>query len=144
MVIIRDAVKEDLKSLAGLSKQLGYPNAGKIPADHLSMILASREHGVLAACTEEGRVIGWVHVFIALRVESAPFAEIGGFVVDEEYRGKGIGARLLDAAETWTRQNGILKLRVRSQSHRLDAHRFYERFGFSKSKEQFVYDKPIY
>ncbi len=36
----------------------------------------------------EGKIIGWIHAFKALRIETKPFIEIGGLVVDEIYREK--------------------------------------------------------
>jgi len=84
-----------------------------------------------------------MHVFLAFRVESDPFAEIGGFVVTEQHRGRGIGRLLLVAAEDWAKNHGIKKLRVRTRSTRLDAQVFYERLGFSQTKEQPVLDKSI-
>jgi GNAT superfamily N-acetyltransferase len=97
---------------------------------------------VFVACTA-GKVVGWVHVFLALRVESDQFAELGGFVVSRKYRRSGIGRQLLAAAEEWVVSRGVAKLRVRSRSDRNDARVFYEKLGFSTTKVQNVFDKPM-
>ncbi len=39
------------------------------------------DHLVLVAYLSDTRVIGWIHLFEAQRIESKKFAEIGGFVV---------------------------------------------------------------
>lgn len=140
---IRHAVSEDSAALAELSAELGYPSSAEQTASRLVAILSSDEHLVLVAGLADGSVIGWVHVFLALRVESDPFAELGGFVVTEQYRGQGIGRSLLHAAEEWVAGRGIGKLRVRSRSTRREAHAFYERLGFSRTKEQLVLDKSM-
>ncbi|MGB5986683.1 MAG: GNAT family N-acetyltransferase [Desulfobacterales bacterium] len=140
-VEIRNASIHDAASLADLSTQLGYPSSFRQAADRLGVTLRSSEHLVLVACFPDGVVVGWVHVFLALRVESDSFAEVGGFVVSEQYRGRGIGRALLVAAEDWVRRRGIVKLRVRSHSTRREAHAFYEQLGFSMTKEQHVFDK---
>ena len=142
-VEIRNAVPEDATSLADLSTQLGYPSSSRQAADRLAVILRSSEHLVLVACLPDGIVVGWMHVFVALRVESDTFAELGGFVVTEQHRGRGIGRSLLVAGEGWVRRRGIKKLRVRTRSTRRDAQAFYEQLGFSQTKEQQVLDKPI-
>lgn len=98
---------------------------------------------MLVACLEDGSVVGWIHVYIAMRVESNPFGELGGFVVEENHRRRGIGSALLGAAETWLTGRGIETLRVRSRSTRVDAHAFFEQAGFSMTKDQRVFDKPI-
>ena len=70
-------------------------------------------------------------------------SELGGFVVTEQYRGRGIGRALLMAAEGWVRSLGIKKLRVRVRSTRHDAQAFHQRLGFSRTKDQQVLDKRI-
>jgi len=142
-VDIRSATMDDSSALADLSTQLGYPTSPIQSANRLGVILDSKEHAILVACLADGTVVGWVHVFLAFRVESDPFAEIGGFVVTEEFRRRGISRCLLAAAEEWVIQSGITKLRIRSRSNRVDTHTFYERLGFSKSKQQNVFDKSL-
>jgi GNAT superfamily N-acetyltransferase len=142
-VEIRTTLPEDAAALAELSGQLGYPSSARETTDRLAPILDSDEHLVLTACDPGGSVVGWIHVFLARRVESDPFAELGGFVVTEQLRGRGIGRSLLNAAEDWVMRREIEKLRVRTRSTRRDAQAFYERLGFVESKQQNVYDKPI-
>lgn len=142
-MIIRNAVIEDAHFIGELSTQLGYPTSTTQSAARLREILGSNEHLLLVASLDTGSVVGWVHVFFALRVESDPFAELGGFVVGDRFRGQGIGTRLLETAEQRIIQRGLQKLRVRSRSTRTNAHTFYQRLGFSKTKEQYVYDKQL-
>lgn len=92
----------------------------------------------------EGIVIGWIHVSKCQRLESVWFAEIGGFIVSEEFRDKGSGRQLLKKAEDWTAQNELPKLRVGSKIERVDAKELYSKMGFSISKRQHVFDKLTY
>ena len=142
-VDIRRATMDDSSALADLSTQLGYPTSQIQSANRLGVILDSKEHAILVACLADGTVVGWVHVFLAFRVESDPFAEIGGFVVTKEFRRRGIGRCLLAAVEEWVIQSGISKLRVRCRSDRVDTHTFYKRLDFSKLKKQHVFDKSL-
>jgi len=139
----RRATMDDSSALADLSTQLGYPTSPIQSANRLGEIFDSKEHAILVACLADGTVVGWVHVFLALRVESDPFAEIGGFVVKKEFRRQGIGRCLLAAVKEWVIQSGIAKLRVRCRSDRVDTHTFYKQLGFSKSKQQHVFDKSL-
>jgi len=134
---------KDVSKLAELSAQLGYPTTMPQCAARVAGISGSEEHEVIVACSDDGAVIAWIHVFMALRVESDAFAELGGFVVGKRHRGRGIGRRLLAAAEKWASRKGLEKLRVRSRSDRVEAGVFYERLGFSPSKEQRVFDKVL-
>jgi ribosomal protein S18 acetylase RimI-like enzyme len=140
---IREALPTDVAALAELSGQLGYPSSVQEISGRLERILGSGEHLVLTAIRPDGSVVGWIHVFIALRVESDGFAEIGGLVVTEELRGRGVGRSLLRAAEKWVADQETRKLRVRTRSTRDDARAFYERLGFCHTKQQHVYDKLV-
>jgi len=142
-VNIRSATMDDSSALADLSTQLGYPTSPIQSANRLGAILDSNEHAILVACLADGTLVGWVHVFLAFRVESDPFVEIGGFVVTKEFHRRGIGRCLLAAVEEWVIQSGMTKLRVRCRSNRVGTHTFYKRLGFSKSKQQHVFDKSL-
>jgi GNAT superfamily N-acetyltransferase len=58
-------------------------------------------------------------------------------------RGKGIGARLVRAAEEWARSKGIATVLVRSQIAREDAHRFYLREGYERTKTSAVFQMRV-
>nr|WP_223997881.1 GNAT family N-acetyltransferase [Burkholderia gladioli] len=61
---------------------------------------------------------------------------ITSMVVDERYRGNGVGSGLIDAAEHWFRQVGCVKLEVTSGDHQPAAHHFYERHGFLRDGQR--------
>jgi GNAT superfamily N-acetyltransferase len=58
-------------------------------------------------------------------------------------RGAGIGRRLCEQAEAWSRQQGAKKIRVTSRSTREAAHRFYLRDGYRQTKISMVFEKPL-
>jgi GNAT superfamily N-acetyltransferase len=139
---IRDARVSDAASLARLATQLGYPTteaeAGRRAAD----VLGRPGHRVLVA-EDGGEVVGWIHVAPGLSLESDPSAEVAGLVVDEAFRGVGIGARLLVEAEAWAAREGYGLMRVRSNVKRNRARRFYERAGFTVTKRQRNFEKRL-
>jgi GNAT superfamily N-acetyltransferase len=137
---IRIAGIADAAAISELANQLGYPTSMGQAESRLDTILSSSDHTVFVACVDR-QVVGWVHVFLAKRIESGPFAELGGFVVAESHRRRGHGRRLLAAAEEWAAGRGVTMLRVRSRSERDDARAFYENFGFTIIKEQRVFDR---
>ncbi len=135
---IRSATGDDAGALAALSGELGYPARAEDVARRLSAISAATGHAVYVA-EADGSILGWIHVFGALRLESEPFAELGGLVVAEAHRGRGIGRLLIERASRWAREGGYQALRVRTRAERADAHRFYERVGFRRVKTQKVF-----
>ena len=140
---IRRAIPGDAAAIAELSTQLGYPTTGSQSARRLSTVLESDDHAVFVACRADGEIIGWVHVFKAVRIESEPFAELGGIVVDRNHQGLGIGRQLVAATERWSARRGFSKLRVRSRVDRNSAHSFFEHVGFAAHKTQLILDKTI-
>jgi len=142
-ILIRSARHEDSEVLAGLSGELGYPTDRAELAERLSGLLDRSDHAVAVAVDPEGGVVGWVHAFAAYRLESAPFAEIGGLVVSEAARGEGVGRRLVEAAEEWATEQGLGSMRVRSNVVRQQAHAFYRHLGYESLKEQAVFRKVL-
>jgi len=138
---IRKASREDAAALADLATQLGYPSTPEQLASRLAA-LGGAGHAVFVA-EEDGKVAGWIHVLARQHLETDPFSEIGGLVVDEACRGRGVGPVLVDAAVAWAREHGFGELRVRSNLIRTDAHRFYEREGFERRKTQVVLGRRL-
>jgi GNAT superfamily N-acetyltransferase len=136
---VRHAIASDAAALAALSTQLGYPAQPEETAERLSALA----DGALLVAEDGGSVLGWIHVCGVRFFQSPPFAEIGGLVVDEAARGKGVGKLLLEAAVGWAAEQGYGKLRVRSNVVRKDARRFYEREGFQRVKTQAVFDRKL-
>lgn len=88
-------------------------------------------------------VIGWIHAFQSFCIESLPFIEIGGLVVDEIYRGKRVGKTLMKCVKEWCIDQEIYSMRVRTQSKRMDAHEFYKALRFKEIKEQKVFQLDV-
>lgn len=142
-IIIRQVKFEDAGGIAQLSGELGYPTSIEEIKQRIEQMVESAENVIFAAITPDDTVIGWIHVFSAMRLTSKPFAEIGGIVVAEDYRRQGIGKSLLANAEKWAIKKDLTKLRVRSRASRNDAHSFFIDLGSELSKNQEVFDKIL-
>jgi GNAT superfamily N-acetyltransferase len=140
---VRRAGAEDAERLAALSTQLGYPSSEEDVERRLHEIGRDSDHLVAVAQLEGGRVAGWVHAFVSRLIEAGPRAEIGGLVVDEEFRGSGVGGLLMEHAEEWARSKGLEAVSLRSNVIRKDAHRFYERLGYKQIKTQHAFLKKL-
>jgi len=141
-IVIRVATTNDSEAIAELSGQLGYQTLTASVFTRLERMLTHADHSVFVA-TEREKVVGWIHGFYALRVESDVFVEIGGLVVHEHFRKYGIGKKLVDQVLEWTSLNECDKVRVRCNVNRQESHRFYENIGFELAKEQGVLDKRL-
>lgn len=142
-MILRPARSSDAAAVAVLATQLGYPSQPEEAERRLQALAERSDHIVLVAETDGGAVVAWCHAGGALPVETGPFAEILGLVVDESRRGQGIGEKLVEAAAEWAIGNGFETIRVRSNVVRERTHRFYERLGFARVKSQVVFSRAL-
>nr|BAL56602.1 GCN5-related N-acetyltransferase [uncultured prokaryote] len=140
---IRPAQPEDAPALAALAGQLGYPTAPEEMVARLQALAEDDRHAVFVAEEADGQVVGWIHVHFCLQVIADREAEIGGLVVDQAHRSRGIGARLVREAEEWARARGCAGLTVRANVVRERAHAFYRRLGFREVKVQRVFYRSL-
>lgn len=140
--MIREARVADAEALARLATQLGYPTTAEEAGRRVADVLRRPGHRVLVA-EAGGKVVGWIHVAPSVTLESDPSAEVAGLVVDEGFRGLGIGARLIEGAEQWAADQGYGLMRVRSNVKRNRAKRFYERAGYEVTKRQRNFEKRL-
>ena len=133
----------DVSAVARLATQLGYPSTPAQIERRFRALENAPEAGVMVAEGPDGAVIGWIHVFATRQLESDPGAEIGGLVVDESARGRGIGSALMESAEAWARERGFEGVSVRSNVIRLEAHEFYKSRGYQILKSQFKLRKRL-
>lgn len=140
--VLRPACEGDAGRIAALSGQLGYPTTEEAVLERLRAIVQRPDHAVFVA-EMAGLVVGWVHVHAVATLESPAHAEIGGLVVDEAHRGRGIGRALMERAEEWARDVGLRAVRLRSNVIRAEAHAFYEHIGYALMKTQKVFAKAL-
>jgi len=133
---------DDAPAIAALSLQLGYSITAEKTAAQI-IAISNSPNDVAYVAVDGHTVIGWIHVFRTLRLECDPYCEIGGLVVEQLYRGNGIGKILIDNARPWCREKKCSVLRVRSNVKRTDAHKFYEQVGFTTIKQQKVFEIPL-
>ncbi len=141
-IITRAAVAADAAAISLLSAQLGYPVDEAETNSRLNAILINKDNCVFVAVENE-KLAGWVHGFYTSRIESGFFVEIGGLVVDENSRRKGLGKILVNEVITWAQQRNCNTVRVRCNVKRNDSHLFYLSAGFKSLKEQKVFEKKI-
>ncbi len=141
-ITVRNISVDDAAAVASLSRQLGYNMIITDTARQIADILESTNDVAYVAVTDNN-VVGWIHAFYAIRIESHSFCEIGGIVVDEQLRGSGIGKMLIDHIKPWCAIKKCNRLRVRSSVKRSDAHKFYLQAGFTENKEQKVFQLDL-
>lgn len=143
---IRRAVEADLPRIVELLSHLSLDDNRDSPAQPLPesyraafrQIQADTRQQLLVA-EAEGRVVATATLGIVpnLSYRGKPWAFVESIVVDDRARGKGYGEVLVQYAIEEARRAGCYKVSLTSNKRRSEAHRFYEKLGFSASHEGF-------
>ena len=141
--LIRDAHIDDSEAIASLAEQLGYSVSVEEVALRLRRLSLRPDQRVIVAETEKAEVVGWTTFEITEHIHSAPYVEVSGFVVEQRFRGKGVGKKMMEEVERWSRERGFLTIRLHANVTRKPAHLFYQAIGFEKIKEQYSFQKKI-
>lgn len=141
-LLVREIAMTDAERAAELSEQLGYPVSVADMKKRIAGLRNLPDHVVYVACIDEA-VIAWIDISIVQHLQTEKYGEIGGFVVSNNYRSRGIGQKLLAEAERWIAARGITQVIVRSRITRESAHKFYLREGYSRTKTSAVFSKDL-
>lgn len=130
---IRPAVEADAPELARLLTALGHPTEAQAIGDRWAA-WAGASNAALVAESEEGSLAGVVtlHVMLVLH-RPAPVGRLTALIVDDAWRGRGVGRALVEAAETRLASAGCGLLEVTSNLRLTDAHAFYARLGYERT-----------
>ena len=143
-VVIRRATEKDLASIVALlaDDELG---AQRESADDLTPyrrafeVIDDDQHQLLVVAEREGVVVATMQLsrLAGLSRQGAFRAQIEGVRVAGSERGNGLGGYLMEWAVSQARRWGCQVVQLTSDKSRRDAHRFYERLGFTASHEGF-------
>jgi GNAT superfamily N-acetyltransferase len=140
--VMREANASDLRRMVELLTLGAVPGANdgaEDPADLGGYTSALAEidatDGAVLVAELDGEVVGVCQliVFRHLQRRGGRCAEIESVHVHPEHRGSGIGSALLLYAIDRARGLGCYRVQLTSNVVRSDAHRFYERLGFTAS-----------
>ena len=141
--LIREARVADIPALTQLCGELGYPSEESQVKRRLARVNEDKENRIIVAEDAAGAVIGWVQVHFTRWLASDPRGEVVGLVVSSQSRGRGIGRKLMQAAETWTKEQGGAQVAVRSNLIRKETHVFYQRLGYTVTKTSLNFRKAV-
>ena len=126
---------DDASAVNLLSRQLGYPLSIQQTLQNIQAVLKSKDHTAFVAETEN-KIVGWIGAAQSIMLEVMPHCEINGLVIDENFRGKGVGKLLIEKVKQWAKEKGNDTLRLHCNVKRTNAHLFYEHLGFKEVKQQ--------
>ena len=134
---IRLAYSKDAEAIQNLIAQLGFSHSYEFISTKLEKLLDSPNDQIFVYedhATVKGLIT--LHFSVQLAFEG-DFMSIGYLVVDENSRGQEIGKQLEEFATQVAKDRSCSLIEVYSQVKRTDAHRFYERQGYTVAEKFF-------
>lgn len=141
-ILVREITVNDAGSIVLLSGQLGYDISLPDMKANIEM-MSKQDNNTVFVAEYEDKVIGWIGVAFVLTIQSLPFCEIRGLVVDEQFRNRYVGKLLVEKAAGWSRQKECGLLKVKCNTKRKETHAFYRHIGFIEKKEQKVFEITV-
>lgn len=139
MESIECANLDDVASLAGLLDIL-FTQEADFTADRskqeraLRLIIEKPETGVIFVARHRPVPIGMLSLqFSVSTAEGEPACWLEDMVLRPDWRGSGLGTRLLQHATDWARNRGFARISLLTDKTNEGAIRFYRRQGFGKS-----------
>ncbi len=143
MFDIRPATLKDAAGIAHISAELGYPASETQIRERLQPLQESSDHAIFVVEILDGPIVGWAHAYLRPLLISELSAEIGGIVIQEAYRRRRLGKKLLQHIETWAGSQGCRIVALYSGMQRDSAHLFYPEIGFTRVNSSWKYEKKL-
>jgi len=140
---IRKAAEKDFTKVYPLFEQL-WPNK-ELDENELRIVFdrgVNSDTDELFCLAYSGEIIGFCAYAIVNNLWLAGYISyMYAMVVDEKFRGKGLGTMLINEAIQDSKNKGLKRLELDSGFHREKAHEFYMKLGFEK--RAFLFSYPL-
>ena len=136
--MLRDLKTTDVAAICEINKEaLGYSFSLEETASQLAKLSQDSHHYLLGFEDSTSHdLLGYVHAEVYESLYSNAGFNILALAVLPQRQGKGIGKALLEGLEQETKRRGYEFIRLNSADHRLGAHAFYEKVGYTCDKMQ--------
>ena len=143
--MLRALKATDVASIHEINKEaLGYAFSPEETAGQLAKLTQDSHHFLLGFEDDTSHeLVGYIHAEVYESLYSKPGFNILALAVVPQMQGKGIGKVLLHGLEQEAEKRGYKFIRLNSADHRLSAHAFYERVGYTCDKVQKRFIKLI-
>ena len=134
--ILTKTTKKHLDELNGLMDQLRSYQKKK---EHSSLSdlnnMIGNKSSTLVVAKDGDRIIGTAVLSVAERI-GRRVGHVDDVIVSEEYRGQGLGEKIMRKVVTIARTKKLTSLKLTSRPSRVAAHRLYEKLGFEKKETE--------
>ena len=138
MLTLEKATVDDLESLAQLYEELSGEETDLFEMKENFKLMESNPNYIVLTAKEDNLVVGSVMGIICLDLvrKCKPFMVIENVVVKRNWRGRGIGVKLMEEIEEIGRKRNCYYTMFVSGGHRKESHKFYEAVGYDLDSVQ--------
>lgn len=136
---IRTATRNDVPQLSKLMEQLGYPTTIEGMEHRFNKIESDPSYHTIVA-EMNGEIVGMVGLNKGLFYEyDGSYVRSVAFVVDSNYRRRGVGENLIIETERWAKEQeaNAIGLNSGNRPERVAAHTFYSKMGYEANSTGF-------
>lgn len=137
---VRPARVADVPAMAGLLAEL-FAIETEFAVDRakqergLRILIERSSTGAWVAEAEGGEIVGMATAQTVISTaEGGESAWVEDVVVKQAWRGRGIGARLIDAVHTWCEGRGVLRMQLLADARNDTAMEFYSKKGWERTR----------
>ena len=136
--MLRDLRETDVKAICEINQEaLDYSFSQEETASQLTRLSQDEHHFLLGYEEEASHVLlGYVHAEVYESLYSKAGFNILALAVLPQAHGQGICKSLLQGLEQEAKRRGYGFIRLNSADHRLGAHAFYKKVGYTCDKVQ--------
>ena len=136
--MLRDLKAADVEAIYVINKEaLGYTFSPEETASQLAKLSQDPHHYLLGYEDDTSHeLVGYIHAEVYESLYSKAGFNILALAVLPQSQGRGFGRDLLEGLEKERKRRGYEFIRLNSADHRLGAHAFYERVGYTCDKVQ--------
>ncbi|MTI30487.1 GNAT family N-acetyltransferase [Xanthovirga aplysinae] len=140
---IREATNADFKGIFLLLNQL-WPDLTldyeKLKKVYLVALVSIKQHLIVAEV--DGKIVGFCSLTIKNNLwQAGNLAHVDELVIDKDFRGNGLGKKLLESITKIAEENYCKRIELDSSFHRKEAHNFYESVGYKN--RAFLFSKTL-
>ena len=142
-VSIKKASKNDISNILELLYELGRPKPQNSLETHsfeqkIQKYFSNSDKQILVAILE-GNLVGVVSIIFLSRLNQKTLEMyIPELIVAKNYRGKGIGKKMIDFCISLAKKKKCHRIRLESGNQRKKSHKFYRKSGFDYTSHSFT------
>ncbi len=130
IVPLKEASEATAREIDALAKELHLDGESSVTLERIQEVLATPT-ALLMTAQDDGKVIGMATLHIHPSTEKR-IGHVDDVVVSSEYRGQGLGEKLMRAVIAAAKERALESLHLTSRPARVAAQKLYEKVGFKK------------